>query len=107
MQLRAVEEGERTLNNYYSGSVSWDNAPLAEKNPSAVASCHQPQEQISLEFNKRRKQVAKSLLFKDIFGFPDERMRYFFFKTCYIFRNKNNSTTLFIALEQGTCFRWI
>lgn len=75
MQLRAGEEGERTLNNSYSSSVSWNNALLAEKNLSVVASCHQPQALISPEFKKGRKQVSKILLFKDIFGFPDERMR--------------------------------
>lgn len=77
LQLRAGKEGERSLNNYYSGGVSWDNGPLAEKNLNVVASCQQPQEQISLEFNKRKKQVAKSLLFNIIFGFPDERIRFF------------------------------
>lgn len=84
MQLKAGEEGERTLNNYYSSSISWNNALLAEKDMSVVASCHQPQILIGLEFNKGRKQIAKILLFQDIFGFPDERMRLCFLDLLYI-----------------------
>lgn len=84
MQLKAGEEGERTLTNYYSSSISWNNALLAEKNLSGVASCHQPQTLIGPEFNKGLKQFAKILLFQDIFGFPDEKMRSCFLDVLYI-----------------------